>query len=116
MNTSSPMVDESEDVDAVWRSYFRNEMPNPWPAAPRPEPVQRNVPPLQGWHSRLALAASVAVMLFVCWLLAAPARTTPPNPVEDPASLNDATASPSSDIHSPDGMVVPMDTDLGSLE
>lgn len=118
MKNSSPVM-EADDVDAIWRRYFRAEMPKPWPSAPRPEAVQQSVPSGQGWQSRLALAASIAVILLGCWLFASPGQAPSTNPAEDPAGLRDATASPSADIHSPEGTVVPMDVDpidIGSLE
>jgi hypothetical protein len=56
-----------DDIDAMLSKYFKNEMPKKWPAAPAVdvEPVQpfaRN-----SSTSRWALAASVMLLVGVCW-------------------------------------------------
>jgi hypothetical protein len=72
-----------DDVDALLRSYFRAEMPDPWPAPPlaralvtsaAPEPAARHSD-----RSKLALAASVA--LLIAGTLTVQNRT---QPVETP--------------------------------
>lgn len=56
-----------EDLDGLLTAYFRRELPCPWLAAPDVEEavvLRRANPPRRPlWGSRLALAASVAVLL-----------------------------------------------------
>lgn len=120
MSTTSSVSNDPDAVDAIWRHYFKSEMPNPWPEAPQPSVVTRRrsvVAP--GLSSRLALAASVAVILFGCWMLAGPNPSPLIDPLEASDPMRDAIASPPADIHTPDDTVVPMDMDslnLRSLE
>jgi hypothetical protein len=61
------MIDEPnrpvqpDDMDGLLRAFFRSQLPRPWPAAPTPParavPMRR-----RGYRSRLALAASVALV------------------------------------------------------
>jgi hypothetical protein len=66
-----------DDLDGLLGQFFRAEMPNPWPAAPIEEEqpailarplASRRSQPL--FRSRLALAASVAFLLALPWLIA----------------------------------------------
>jgi hypothetical protein len=77
-----------DDVEALLRSFFRAEMPNPWPAkpsarlsVPRPAPVPTSAGSMR---SKLALAASV--MLLIAGSLAV--STTPTTPGEAPSPLS----------------------------
>jgi hypothetical protein len=67
-NPSSPV----DGIDRAVGAYFRSEMPNPWPAAPRPwaEKASISAPTNHSAsRSRWALAASVAVLVGGCWYL-----------------------------------------------
>lgn len=66
-----------DDIDALLRAYFVAEVPDPWPAPPRVGETRPEVVRAPAGHglsrSRLALAASVAVLLT--GTLALPWRT-----------------------------------------
>jgi len=67
---------EGSEVDRLLRGFFRAEMPDPWPSFEAPSPP-RNILPFRpalthrptALRSRLALAASVAVLVGGAWLL-----------------------------------------------
>jgi hypothetical protein len=70
-----------DELDTLLRAFFQSELPHPWPALPLPEteaparPVVPFTPPAAShpWvpvHSRLALAASVGLLLAGSWFLA----------------------------------------------
>jgi len=72
-----------EELDALLGDFFKSEMPAPWPAF-RPSVQQRILPERPdrpaGWSafgSRLALAASVGLLVLGTWLL--PASVNAPN-------------------------------------
>src|SRR5262245_51844514 len=70
-----------EELDVLLRDFFRSEMPQPWPecAAPEPEPIRPLVRPARAWtpvRSRLALAASVGLLLGGSLLLPLSIRPT----------------------------------------
>jgi hypothetical protein len=56
-----------DDLETLLQAYFRAEMPDPWPAPPLLQTARREAAPLQTVRgvrrSRLALAASVALLL-----------------------------------------------------
>src|SRR4051794_23158534 len=58
-----------DDLDGLLRAYFQAEMPDPWPSFEAPAPrngfVPRRPQPrrLSLWHSRLALAASILLLI-----------------------------------------------------
>jgi len=63
-----------DDLDGLLTAYFHRELPSPWPAAPEAEEVavilrHQPAPRKPFWTSRLALAASVAVLLAGGWML-----------------------------------------------
>jgi len=65
-----------DDLDGLLRAFFRAEMPNPWPGAPVVEeaPVVLSRPASARsartlFRSRMALAASVAFLLGIPWLI-----------------------------------------------
>lgn len=69
--TINTNTESGDPLDALLRSYFRSEMPRPWPASPQ---CRRLAPRRDGTNrfsvsSRLALAASVALLLIGGWLL-----------------------------------------------
>ena len=59
-----------DDLDGLLRTFFRSEMPDPWPAAPRVRPALRpeaRPAPRRPWFrqpGRLALAAAVSCFLI----------------------------------------------------
>jgi hypothetical protein len=63
------------DIDALLGAYFKAELPKPWPAFQPPRrsrtlPVQpARSRPRFAFGSRLALAASVALLLLCGWML-----------------------------------------------
>jgi hypothetical protein len=65
-NSGRPPEDE---IDGLLRAYFQAEMPDPWPSFEAPAP--RHVLPLRRpqaprftlWRSRLALAASILLLI-----------------------------------------------------
>jgi hypothetical protein len=64
-----------DDLDGLLHSFFRAEMPDPWPALELP--VEATVLPLPAtrphrwktFRARFALAASVAFLLACAWLI-----------------------------------------------
>jgi hypothetical protein len=63
-----------DELDGLLSSWFRTQMPNPWPSLDLPEEAVLPMPrrashPWASLRSRLALAASVALMLVAPWLL-----------------------------------------------
>ena len=67
---------EGGEVDQLLRAFYRAEMPNPWPSfqapAEAPMVLPFPAPPVRRalWtSSRLALAASIAVLAGGVWLL-----------------------------------------------
>jgi hypothetical protein len=74
---------QPEPYEDLLRAFFRAEMPEPWPELNRPEPrVLPFVRPQRasrfaGTRSRLALAASVAILLLSSWALSGALRNTP---------------------------------------
>lgn len=65
------------DLDGLLRAYFKVEMPDPWPSfeAPAPRnsvlPLRRPQPAVNSsrWRSRLALAASILLLIAGALLL-----------------------------------------------
>jgi len=70
-----------EPIDNLLRGFFRAEMPEPWPTLSRPEPrILPFVRPQRAsrfasTRSRLALAASVAVLLVTSWFVSGALRS-----------------------------------------
>ena len=62
-----------DDLDDLIGAFFRAEMPDPWPGSPRPrtEPARAPRREARAWaaYSKLALAASLALLLAGGWLL-----------------------------------------------
>jgi hypothetical protein len=78
-----------DDIDGLLRSFFRSEMPDPWPAVTVPEEaptvLRRPMPAHSSlFRSRLALAASVALLLVGPWMLSGSFKelNTPPDTTE----------------------------------
>jgi hypothetical protein len=71
-----PVGPNDEALDALLGSFFKSEMPGVWPAfvPPRPRvlPFRPAAPPAKRrgfFLSRVALAASVALLLLAAWLM-----------------------------------------------
>jgi hypothetical protein len=62
-NSGQPPED---DVDGMLRSFFKAEMPNPWPAFQKPTAAPAR---FSLWRSRLALAASILLLIGGALLL-----------------------------------------------
>src|SRR5262245_23306735 len=83
-----PVGSGEPDVEGLLRAFYRSEMPSPWPAfaPPRPRvlPFRPAARPRQrrGFRSlsRLALVASVALLLLAAWLM-------PRGPLSSPEGL-----------------------------
>ena len=74
-----------DELDALLRAYFRAEMPDPWPAPPLVTAATRPVAMARDGRasarSRLALAASVVVLIGGTMLLPKTKPATDPTPV-----------------------------------
>jgi hypothetical protein len=72
-----PSHQAGDNLDNLLRAFFQAEMPNPWPSLEAPTPRLRIGPPAKPevkpgrtlLRSRLALAASVALLIAVPWFL-----------------------------------------------
>jgi len=63
-----------DNLDVLLRTFFQAELPDPWPslkapATTLPEPVPAGKPRWSAVRSRLALAASVGVLMVGSWSL-----------------------------------------------
>ena len=102
MKFVEPPVSRTDDLDDLLRSYFQAEMPSPWPALKLPE--ERTVLPLaprqvRTWsplRSRLALAASVGLLLTGALLFSGPPQ--PRDPTGAPADGGHNLASKPRDL------------------
>jgi len=95
MNKTIPT---EQDADQLFRAFFANEVPDPWPAFERPArqvvlPFRPAKPRRFVLGSKLALAASVALLMLCGWLLSGSfnSATTAGKPLGDPTK---ATAHP----------------------
>jgi hypothetical protein len=83
----------TDELDTLLRAFFESEMPHPWPARPFPETAEQTRPvvpfkptPAHPWvpiNSRLALAASIGLLLAGSWFLA---EQFQPNATEQPTA------------------------------
>jgi hypothetical protein len=68
LRTSPAFGPSSDELDGMLRSFFRAEVPDPWPTMKFPEPVVKlHKPRRSAWlriGPRLAIAASVAFLLL----------------------------------------------------
>jgi len=73
----SPWRGRHGDLDGLLSDFFRSELPKPWPEPPIPDEQPQTLPlparkPFSRWsavRSRLALAASIALLLAGGWFL-----------------------------------------------
>jgi hypothetical protein len=56
------------EVDRLLQGYFQREIPKPWPEWKAPSPANKSPGIFKPWRSRMALAASIA-LLFLAQLL-----------------------------------------------
>jgi len=80
MNRTHTAMQPEQPIDALLTSFFRSEMPVPWPALKLPA---RTAAPAPSWfsrsRSRLALAASIGLLAVASWWLSGRApEYTPP--------------------------------------
>jgi hypothetical protein len=72
---------QPDDIDRVLHAYYHRQMLQPWPAAPRPletlalQPRRRG---LGGLRRRLALAASIALLILGAFFASGKIATTVP--------------------------------------
>jgi len=67
-----------DEVDHLLRSFFRSEVPDPFPVMKAPAfELRRHVASWSGVRSKLALAASVALLLAASWFLSGRASDYP---------------------------------------
>jgi hypothetical protein len=88
-----PLVQPADDLDGLLRAFYQSEMPHPWPSPPRPASRATDRRASRGpslFRSRLALAASVALLLLGCLLL--PGRLGPATKPEDDLGAMKSTA------------------------
>ena len=86
----------ANDVDGVLHAFFKAQMPAPWPSLKAPPVVAATA---KGWpmmRSRLALAASVALLALALSFLTG-AFHGRSNPSENPIAVDGATASTEND-------------------
>ncbi|HBI42131.1 MAG TPA: hypothetical protein DDY78_04640 [Planctomycetales bacterium] len=86
------------DVDGALRAFFKAQMPAPWPSLKAPAPPVV-VATAKGWpmmRSRLALAASVAVLALGLSFLSG-AFHVRANPLEQRITVDGASASAEND-------------------
>jgi len=82
-----------DDVDGALTAFFKSELPNPWPALQLPEaemsatPLPFRRPARSPLRSRLALAASILLMLLGSLFLASKI-SVPQVGTTDPATSN----------------------------
>jgi hypothetical protein len=95
MNATSPPSGGSDDIDRQLATFFRGEVPHPWPALAAPAnstmPFQRAA---AASHGRMALAASIAVLLAGGWFLSGRL----PTPVPTSGSLENGAATVPSEL------------------
>lgn len=66
---AEPRASAPDELDRLLSDHFRREMPHPWPVAPSTnvEPASRQSY-APGPRSRWVLAASVMLVLGLCWV------------------------------------------------
>ena len=86
-----------DEVDHLLRSFFRSEVPDPFPVMRAPVSGLQHHASWSGLRSKLALAASVALLLAGSWLLSGRAGDYP-----TPTSVDGGSGSASR--FTPDGV------------
>jgi hypothetical protein len=86
------MTTSPDDLDRHLSAYFRAQVPAQWPVAP--VPVQARTTPRFGaaWKTRLTLAASVAGLLGLGWVLTSGNLGTSPKQTEAEPLLQKSSA------------------------
>lgn len=88
-----------EEVDTLLRGFFRSEMPDPWPVlkAPNAGTFRAAQPAAPRWtsvRSRVALAASVALLLLGSWCFSARTPDYSMTPQNNNGSVGTASNTP----------------------
>jgi hypothetical protein len=97
---------EPRDLDGLLRAFFRAEMPEPWPAPQAPPGNQHRVS-RSLWRGRLALAASVALLLLVSlWLGRNVGEREPPTLPVNPGSIIGKSVRPNPSRPAPTGRLL----------
>ena len=89
-----PREFDHPELDGLLRTFFRSEMPDPWPGLKAP--IEAKFPPARPrrWHSirgKLALAASVALLMVGSWCLSGSTpdySQGPESPAGDPGNAD----------------------------
>jgi hypothetical protein len=112
-----PTVDRAgkgsgDELDTLLRAFFQSEMPHPWPALSLPETEEQARPvvpftpaashPWVPVHSRLALAASVGLLLAGSWFLAG--QFQPADPGDQPLRPDAGITAKGGHLVAPDGI------------
>jgi hypothetical protein len=87
MNSLSP-----DELDRHLSAYFLAQVPSQWPAAPMPVQSRATRRFGSAWKTRLTLAASVAGLLGLGWVLSSGNVGTSPKPNESEPLLQKASA------------------------
>ncbi len=88
MNTHSP-----DELDRHLSAYFRAQVPTQWPTAPLPVQARATPKLSSAWKTRLTLAASVAGLLGLGWVLSSGNMGGSPKPNESEQLLLKSSAS-----------------------
>jgi hypothetical protein len=105
MNRNMPLTElpnQPDDVDRLLSRFFQTQLPAPWPPAPRPDAIADRAMPaarLPAYASirslltgpRMALAASVALLLGSIWFLSNQTANVPA-PLRTGANIENGTA------------------------
>jgi hypothetical protein len=85
-----PVTGPKDNLDELLRAFFQAEMPSPWPTLEAPEPQPILLPAKRPWsmtplkRSRLALAASVALLVGGSLFMAGHFEGQPPETLKSP--------------------------------
>jgi len=88
MNTTSP-----DHLDHHLSAYFRAQVPTQWPDAPVPVQARTATTNSPAWKTRMTLAASVAGLLGLGWVLSSGNMSPSPKPGESEHLLEKSSAS-----------------------
>jgi hypothetical protein len=90
-----PRVPPDDEIDGLLRAFYRAQVPQPWPEWKAPDAPQtvplRPAPRRPLWRSRLALAASVALLALSSLFLPGKAPRQPQSPARPPIHNGEAT-------------------------
>jgi hypothetical protein len=84
-------------IDELLSDFYKSRMPRPWPAAPAPvmaSPAGNDASRRAGNRARFTLAASVALLVGLCWYFTNGSQPGPQGPTPQPGAgyLNEGSA------------------------